>query len=490
MRTIALANCIVATAIATFMLTAHDAAASDPWQSDYIVFGRGTSLWRTDPRGKANAQLVANLPEGRVATDVSALKTDAAGRVLLAEISSKWFWLALDSNQPKLQPLACGPGGAELAPQANYVVCAGAKRGTAIIRLADGVVTSREVPAQGARLTTEGTGLDLIWADKSGVWRAPLAKPKQIIKVAGSAPSHHFSVSPDGSRAVGFFDDPPHGQMLFGFALDGIAARRKGIKAGMPLNWSHDGMWVLVQDGASACLMRTLGGQYKCWKGYVAGAAAPDGHWQLMFGNEPAPANKASKGSSKSKTASKGKGKNKGKKPTASDAKTDDKRNDKGKGPNGVASPLPSETSAEPPTESGSALPNDGADGSQDESGDDEPGAENHSNEGATATMAPLGKGPHNLYRGQLEGAFTDPPALVVRDVAGAVVWVPVRTAPITSGLPAYAPTPPGSPATPGPGTTATPALSTPPAPAPTAPPTPVPGATTPVPAPRAPKVR
>ena len=467
MRTIAVANCLTAATIAVFMLAAHDAVASEQWQRDYIVFGRGTSLWRTDPRGKANAQLVANLPEGRSATDVSALKTDAAGQVLLAEISSKWYWLALDGAQPKLQPLACGLGGAELAPQANYVVCAGAKRGTAIIRLADGVITSREVPAQGARLATEGTGLDLIWADKNGVWRAPLAKPKQIIKVAGSAPIRDFSISPDGSRAVGFFDDPPHGQMLFGFALDGIAARRKGIKAGIPLNWSHDGMWVLVQDGASACLMRTLGGQYKCWKGYVAGAAAPDGHWQLMFGNEPTPSSKATKGSSKSKAASKGK--NKGKKSAVSDNKS--------KGPTVETTPVSSETPAAPPRALDNALPNDGVDGNQDESGDDEPGAENHRNDGATATMAPLGKGPHNLYRGQLEGAFTDPPALVVPDVAGAVVWVPVRTPPITSGLPAYAPTPPAATPT----QTPTPAL-------PSTPVTPAPSATTTT--PKATKVR
>lgn len=447
MRTIGLASCITAAALAVSVLASRDAVASEPWQNDYIIFGRGTSLWRTDPRGKANAQVVASLPEGRVATDVAALKTDAAGRVLLAEIGSKWYWLALDASQPNFRPLACGAGTAELAPQANYVVCAGAKRGTAIIRLADGVITTREVPTQGARLAMEGSSLDLIWADKNGIWRAPLAKPKQIIKVAADAPSHHLSISPDGSRAVGFFENPPHGHVLFGFALDGIAARRKGIKAGIPLSWSHDGMWILVQDGTSACLMRTLGGQYKCWKGFVAGAAAPDGHWQLMFGNEPAPSTKPTKGSSRAKATTKGKGKDKAKKTVAT----------KGKGGSGNA-PLPSnslppvstETPAEPPTQLAPALPDDAAEDGQDESGDDEPEADRQSIDGglAAAPTAPLGKGPHNLYRGQLEGAFTDRPVLVVHDVAGAVVWVPMRTPPITSALPAPTLNAPRMPAT------------------------------------------
>lgn len=460
-----LASCITAAILAASVSKVRAANATEQWQNDYIIFGRGTSLWRTDPRGKATARVVASLPEGRTASDVAILKTDAAGRVLLAEIASQWYWLALDSSQPKLQALACGIGGAELAPQANFVVCASTKRGTAIIRLADSVVITRDVPSQGARLITEGSGLDLIWADKNGVWRAPLAKPKQIIKVAGSAPSTHFSVSPDGSRAVGSFDNPPHGQMLFGFALDGIAARRKGIKAGNPLNWSHDGMWILVQDGSSACLMRTLGGQYKCWKGYVAGAAAPDGHWQLMFGNEPAAPSKASKGgrSAKGKAATKTSSKS-ASKTTSKDKKAAAQReanqrklgsgaaksgNDKLPGSTTTASPT--DPADAPVNDAPTTLPDDAPDGGQDESGDDEPDADGHSSDGAIAAAAttPLGKGPHNLYRGQLDGAFTDPPALVVNDVDGAVVWVPMRTPAITSALPKYAPRAPGPSTTP-----------------------------------------
>lgn len=416
-----LLTCAALTALAT-----SSAEAGEQWQNDYIIFGRATSLWRTDPRGKTTPQPVATLPDGKTATDVTALKTDAAGKVLLAEISAQWYWLAFDDSAAKLKLLPCGPGSADLAPAATHVVCANPKRGTSIIKLADGTVVTRNVPAQGARLAEENNALDVIWADKNGIWRSPVAKPKVVIKVADVAPIRDFSVSPDGTRAVGSYDAPPHGAQLFGFALDGVAARRKGIKAGIPLGWSHDNLWVLVQDGANACLMRTLGGQYKCWKGYIAGAAAPDGKWQLMFGNEAAAAEKPSKGKA-SKNAKGKAGKDKGK----AKGKSSDKPKDK--------VPAAGAGSAAAPDE-----PLDGPD----ESTDDEPGADDGAPEvqGTASSTMPLGKGPHNLYRGQLEGAFTDPPALIVHDVAGATVWVPVRTPAVTSGLPAYAPTPPSKP--------------------------------------------
>jgi hypothetical protein len=42
---------------------------------------------------------------------------------------------------------------------------------------------------------------------------------------------------------------------------------------------------VIVQDGASACLMRATGGEYKCWKGYTAASIAETGKFALVLGN-------------------------------------------------------------------------------------------------------------------------------------------------------------------------------------------------------------
>jgi hypothetical protein len=69
------------------------------------------------------------------------------------------------------------------------------------------------------------------------------------------------------------------------FALDGVGARRKTVRAAVPVEWSHDGNWMLVQDGAKACIVSAAGGQYKCWRGYTAASIAPDGSYALILGN-------------------------------------------------------------------------------------------------------------------------------------------------------------------------------------------------------------
>ena len=111
------------------------------------------------------------------------------------------------------------------------------------------------------------------------------AHRKKATKVAPEAPLRGFLPSPDGARALGVYADEVYvdahhkkpAEVLMGFALDGEGARRKAIKNGVPVEWSHDAQWVLVQDGASACIMHASGGEYKCWKGYTAASISPDG---------------------------------------------------------------------------------------------------------------------------------------------------------------------------------------------------------------------
>ncbi len=161
--------------------------------------------------------------------------------------------------------------------------------------------------------------------------------------------------------------------------LDGKGARRKAIRDGVAVEWSHDSQWILVQDGASTCLMRTSGGQYKCWKGYTAASISGDGRWGLALGNrDGGKAASASGSSSGSGKAGKGKG----------------------------AKPAPP-----PPKPPASAEPTD-----EPEAGDAPPASDD-------VSVAPP-TGPLSLYRLRLEGAFTDRPTLLVKVVDGAAVWV------------------------------------------------------------------
>ncbi|HEY5938337.1 MAG TPA: hypothetical protein VIU61_26980, partial [Kofleriaceae bacterium] len=121
----------------------------------------------------------------------------------------------------------------------------------------------------------------------------PLADLRQKTKVAPEAPLRSFIASPDGNRAFGVYSDYLNegarkkvpAELLMGFALDGQAARRKAVQHGVPVEWSHDGQYLLVQDGSAACLIRATGGQYKCWKGFTAVSLAPDGSYALVLGN-------------------------------------------------------------------------------------------------------------------------------------------------------------------------------------------------------------
>jgi hypothetical protein len=195
--------------------------------------------------------------------------------------------------------LSCADGPAQLAEDGLCVLCKTAQ-GTVIVNLASGKQTVIDVPAAGARLAGTGAHRVLVWADTAGVWSSPPGQPKKASKVAPDAPARAFLPSPDASRAVGVYPDEVYtdahhkkpSDVLSGFALDGQGARRKGIARGVPLEWSHDSQWVLVQDGASACLMKAMGGEYKCWKGYTAVSIASDGRFALVLGSrdkKPAP---------------------------------------------------------------------------------------------------------------------------------------------------------------------------------------------------------
>jgi hypothetical protein len=189
-------------------------------------------------------------------------------------------------------------------------------------------------------------------------------------------------------------------EVLMTLQLDSLGARRKAIRDGVALEWSHDAHWVLVQDGASACIMRANGGQYKCWKGYTATSISSDGRWGLALGNRD-----GSRRQVPARSAAR---------PARPAAKQPGKRSGK---PSGKA------RASEParPTE-----PEEPADKPWDGSGEpsDEPEAADAPPANDDVSIAPP-SGPLSLYRLRLEGAFTDRPTLLVKVIDGAAVWVP-----------------------------------------------------------------
>jgi hypothetical protein len=362
------------------------AFADDEFAGGTIIFQRGTSLYRSDPKGKSETELV-KLP---AKATVRALRSDAGGKVLLADLGGTWQWMLLDGSATQLAQLPCADGPAQLAEDGLCVLCRNAKGGSIIFNLFTNKLVAVDVPAAGARLARSGAQRELVWADTNGVWTASPVTPKKSTRVSPDVPKRGFLPSPDGSRALGVFPDEIYtdahhkqpADVLMGFSLDGEGARRKAIKNGVPVEWSHDSQWVLVQDGASACVMKATGGEYKCWRGYTAASVAPDGKFALVLGNRD--------GSKKQTPPPK-----KGDKP----------------GPK----QQPKSTEAEEP--------------------DTDPSA-------PADVDVPPPTGPLALFRVRLEGSpYTEPPALVSKIVDGAAVWVPAPpAAPATAPPPAPAP--------------------------------------------------
>jgi hypothetical protein len=280
----------VKTALALLALVAVPALADteDPRLAGSIVYTRGDALYKADTKGKGEV-LLAQLPDK---STVRALRTDAKGSTLLVDLGGKWSWMRLDGTA--LSELPCADGPAQLANDGACVLCRSATDAnkSIIVNLATNKTTPIDVPPPGARLVGDGASRKLVWADTAGVWSSPPGALAKKTKVAPDAPLRGFLPAPDGSRAVGVYTDVVHdtvrttkpADILMGFALDGQGARRKTVKASLPIEWSFDSQWVLLQEGSTACITRAMGGQYKCWKGFIATSISPDGAYALLLG--------------------------------------------------------------------------------------------------------------------------------------------------------------------------------------------------------------
>ncbi|HET7499401.1 MAG TPA: hypothetical protein VFK02_00300 [Kofleriaceae bacterium] len=377
-------------------LTAGTARADDELGGAIVIFARGSSLYQVDARGRGET-VVAELP---TKATVRALRSDASGNVLVADLAGKWAWMPLDGGAHSLTELPCADGPAQLAEDGTAVLCRSprAANQSILIELARGgagKVTALDVPPASARIVGSGSERALVWADPGGVWSAPATDPRRRTRLASDPPLRGFLPSPDGDRAVGVFTDRVYtdvhhtqaAEVLMTIQLDNQGARRKTIASGVAVEWSHDGQWILVQDGGSACIMRATGGQYKCWRGYTAASLSADGRWGLALGNRD--------GSKKQTPA-------KAARAAAKTAKATPH-----------PPPRPAAQAAAPAEKPWDTI--------------DEPSNEPEAGEAPAVeddvSVAPPG-GPQSLFRIRLEGAFTDRPTLLVKVVDGAAVWI------------------------------------------------------------------
>jgi len=219
-------------------LLAASPARAQPRSGDAVVFARDGALWRIPARG-GTADKVLDLDER--ARAVAGLEASADGATVLVRAGAARRWVRLADGDSRA--IVCGTNGAT-APAAPL----------------------RELAWDGSRVG------------------CPLDADTDIVVDAGGR--HHteavasrtsWMVSPDGGRAVAVEDGA-----LVTFRLDQRMARRVLLAGATPLAWSADGNWVLAELGTQACIVRAVGGEYKCWSGYTGLALAGDGGYALL----------------------------------------------------------------------------------------------------------------------------------------------------------------------------------------------------------------
>jgi len=406
----AAAAAVVALVVAVVTLVAPLAAHADrgdEFAGGTVIFARGSALYRIDARGRGETLIATLGSKVRVRT----LRSDATGSALLADLGGAWAWMPLDGQARALIDLPCADGPAQLAEDGSAVLCRSpSSPGQAmLVELGPGAaprIVTLPVPPGAVRLVGSSAERKLVWADSTGVWTAAIGDVRHKTRAAKDVPLRGFLPGPDGEHAVGVFADQIYAdvhhtrpaELLMLLALDGEGARRKTIAKGIAVEWSHDARWVLVQDGANACIMRASGGQYKCWRGYTAASISSDGRWALALGNRNGTRQIVRSKPAKGKAGKPARGK-----PAAPEPDEDVVE---------VIDDEESETSA-------NDMPWDHLDDQSDESEAGEPPP------GIADVVVAAPSGPQSLFRLRLEGANTDRPVLLTRAIDGAAVWIP-----------------------------------------------------------------
>lgn len=250
-----------------------------------IVFVRGSALWRAPVRAAGKAVVIADL--GDMAARVTRLEASPGGDAVIVELGEQVGWIRIgrksrgDGTEP-LRMLVC-TAPARFSPSGDRIACVAEGGQTALYTRASGGSRATHYPASHI-LGFRGNDR-LVVQDRQGLWADSVARPGRRTLLSPHLPTSDLLVAPDGRRAVGMF--PPLRKAdtagLYVFRLDGNGVRRRLLAQGTPIAWSMDARWLLAQSPKQgACIVRSVGGEYKCWARFEAVSLAPDGSYALL----------------------------------------------------------------------------------------------------------------------------------------------------------------------------------------------------------------
>ncbi len=246
-----------------------------------VLFERDGALWAAPAGGGGEDEKLADLD--RPVSGLEAL--DARGDVVLGQGGDEVFLVDLGGDEPsRVRMLPCHPP-AQLSAGGEAVLC---RREDAVLK----------VPSQGSLIRVlRRPGVSAAGFFGRDADRAVIADDRAICAfsfsggptncLAPHSPApNDLHPAPDGSRAAATYEREGQPPTLYSFRLDGRGVRRGLLRAARAVAWSADSAWLAAQRGSRACLVRAVGGQYKCWRDFRALALSPDGQHIVLSKGE------------------------------------------------------------------------------------------------------------------------------------------------------------------------------------------------------------
>ena len=256
----------IAVLVALIVAVPAAAAAPDRLPSGSLVFAKGSAIWQSDTLGKAKPVKLVDLP-GK-ARYVTRLELSKGARYLLIESRDTVSYATLEpGNVAVPSKLECGSE-ARLSPNGLCIACFDSAGQVIVYQLSSG--KKRLIRgAWGDRLGF-ASSTRLLLADGNTIDSVSITRPSSRKTLTTHAPEGPMLVAPNGKRAVASYALAPGSKdrALYTFKLDGRGFKRKLGSDSVPKLWSGDSAWVLLQNGDAGCIVRAVGGQYKCWAGY------------------------------------------------------------------------------------------------------------------------------------------------------------------------------------------------------------------------------
>lgn len=272
---------VAAWALAWLLLAAAAGdARADDLTDDTLLVSRERSIWELDSDGSGEPrELVRVIVDASLVTSI---RSAVDGSAALIQIDDASAWVDLTGTGPATPRFLPCSTPAQLSASGDRVACGAVDQRRSVVYQLRPTLEQRfvEVEPHGLRFADD-RGNALLSLEPDGIVRTPVWSSGKPELLAPHQPQVGFAVASDGARAVGSFVEDDI-ETAYTFRLDGHAARRRLMAPAVPLGFSRDGEWLVVQSERRACVVRAVGGQYKCWRGFTAVATSTHGRALLL----------------------------------------------------------------------------------------------------------------------------------------------------------------------------------------------------------------